>query len=325
MLAHRLLLLVAILASLAVLGVWDNQRQIQRVLDRGYDAVGQITGARQQTGLPLTVDGWRPRLVEQDLSVNLKWQGRDGAWREHDNVPVTPSLARTIVAGDQVRLAALPIRAIDDGTSPVVRSDVSARLESLQRWLGIAGYIALASWAGFAGLTIWLRRNAAAKLGRTEVPLRRTVLGIVLLFGGSFMAFHAWSDARGYEAMRGRGLEATATILDAVARKQGDSGSMSYAVRLSWKGPEGAVHHYGPTAISEEFWKKVTRDGRLVQRETTIRYLPDETLARPMIVEDAPEQSSRSRFGIAGGVVAMLIGAGLLFSAMRHMRRAERG
>jgi hypothetical protein len=103
MLGHRFLLLVAILATLVVLACWDNQRQMQRVLDEGYETAAQITGAQFQRGMPLALDRWRPRFVEQDLSVDLKWQGKDGTSREHKKVPVTESLAHTIVSGDQVR------------------------------------------------------------------------------------------------------------------------------------------------------------------------------------------------------------------------------
>jgi hypothetical protein len=312
MLAHRLLLLIAILASLAVLGTWDNQRQIERVLADGYETLAQVTGARYQRGLPLTVDGWRPRLVEQELSVNLKWQGRDGNPREAANVPITDNLARGIVSGDQVRLVTLPIKALDDGTAPVIRSDVSARLASLQSWLTIAGYIALASWAGFAGLTVWLRRNAASKLGPVDMPLKRTILGIVLLFGGGFMAFYVWSEGDG--AARQPGVEVTAEIIEAAGGR----------VRLAWKGEQGAVHHFGPVAVSEAYWKKITRNGELVVRQATIRYQPGEPTMRPVIVDDAPAQSRQSQFGTGAGIVLMLLGAALLYSAMRHVRRAAR-
>lgn len=310
MLAHRLLLLVAILASLAVLGCWDNQRQIERVLADGYDTLAQVTGARYQRGLPLTVDGWRPRLVEQELSVNLKWQGRDGSPREAANVPITETLARGIVSGDQVRLVSLPVKALDDGTPPVIRADASARLASLQSWLTIAGYAALASWAGFAGLTVWLRRNAAAKLGAVDMPLRRTILGIVLLFGGGFMAFYAWSE--GNSIAQPPGVEASAEIIDAAAGR----------VRLAWKDAQGAVHHFGPVTVSEAYWNRITRNGELIVRQAAIRYQPGELTVRPLIVDDAPEQGWQSRFGTAAGIVLMLVGAALLFSAMRHMRRA---
>ncbi len=330
MLAPRLLLLVAILASLAVLGCWDNQRQIQRVMEQGYETMAEITGARYQRGLPLTIDGWRPRFVEQDLSVNLKWAGRDGATREHEGVPVTETLSRNFVSGEQVRLVSLPIKALDDGTPPVIRSDVNARLASLHRWLTVAGYIALASWAGFAGLTVWLRRQAAAKAvgGRgdgaaavtMQAPLRRTILGIVLLFGGAFAAFYAWSDARSGEAARSRGVEAAAQLLDAGTRSQ--DGRTVYTVRLSWKDPQGAVHHFGPAPVSEAYWRRITRDGELIERQTTIRYQPDEAMARPVILDDLPEPGWQGRYGIGAGIVVMLLGAGLLFSAMRHMRRA---
>jgi hypothetical protein len=76
--ARKLVLLIALLATLVVLGCWDNRRQIQRVLDDGYATTAQVTGAQYQRKLPLAADGWRPRFVEQELSVDLGWQGRDG-------------------------------------------------------------------------------------------------------------------------------------------------------------------------------------------------------------------------------------------------------
>ena len=59
----------------------------------------------------------------------------------------------SIVNGNQVRLVPVPVKVLDDGSAvPVITSDASARLASLQSWLAASGYAALAAWAGFAAL-----------------------------------------------------------------------------------------------------------------------------------------------------------------------------
>ncbi len=321
-----LLLLIAFFATIVVLGCWDNRRQIEHVLAQGYATSADITGAQFQRRMPLTADGWRPRFVEQDLSVDLKWQGRDGKTHEHKKVPVTEGFARTIVSGDQVRLITAPVKLLDDELSvPVITSDTTARLASLQSWTTISGYIALAAWAGFAGLSVlrWRRGGSGqANAGSppVDIPPRRTLFGLMTLFGGGLLAFYAWSDARSADAIAAGGVDTTAEIIDVAARPS-EGGRSSYTVRLSWKDALGAVHHFGPTHISEAFWKKITRDGELAVRQTPIRYRPDDLQARPVIVEDAPEQRWQAQYGIVAGLITMVVGAGCLFSAALHMGR----
>ncbi len=323
---RNLLLLTAFLATIVVLACWDNRRQIEHVLAHGYVTTADITGAQFQRNMPLTADGWRPRFVEQDISVDLKWQGKDGKTREFKKVPVSEAFARTIVSGDQVRLIAVPVKLLDDELSvPVITADTTARLASLQTWTTISGYIALTAWAGFAGLSVlrWRRGDspqAGAASPPIDIPPRRTLLGLAMLFGGGLMAFYAWTDARSADAIAAGGIDATAEIID-VAARPGDGGRTSYTVRLAWKDGQGAVHHFGPTHISEAFWKKITRDGELAVRRTAMRYRPDDPQARPVIVDDAPEQQWQTQFGIAGGLIMMVVGALCLFSAARHMRR----
>ena len=102
---RNLLLLIAIFATIVAAGCWDDRRTLQRVLDDGYSTVVEITGAQNQRLAPFAFDGWRPRFVEQGLSVNLKWNGKDGKPHTFEKVPVTDDFAHTIIEGDQVRLA----------------------------------------------------------------------------------------------------------------------------------------------------------------------------------------------------------------------------
>jgi len=319
---RKLLLLIALLATLVVLGCWDNRQSMQRVLDQGYATVAQVTGAQYQRKMPIAADGWRPRFVEQELSVDLRWQGKDGKPREYRKVPISESLARSIVNGEQVRLVTLPVKVLDDETAvPVITSDAAARLESLQSWLAAAGYAALASWAGFAALTLLQGRGRAATGVARSAPVpRRTLIGLAALVAGGFLAFSAWSDGRSIDAIALGGSEITADIVDAMVVPAKDGGKAAHAVRLAWKDPQGSVHHFGPMPVSEAFWSRITKDGQLTVRQTLIRYRPADPQPRPLIVADAPEQQWTTRAAMFAGLVLLVIGAGLLFSGLRAWR-----
>ncbi len=321
---RKLLLLIALLATLVVLGSWDNRQTMQRVLDQGYATTAQVTGAQYQRKMPIAADGWRPRFVEQELSVDLRWQGKDGKPREYRKVPISESLARGIVNGEQVRLVTLPVKVLDDDTAvPVITADAAARLESLQSWLAAAGYAALASWAGFAALTLLQGRGrtvtAMASSARV-LPPRRTLIGLGALVVGGFLAFSAWSDGRSVDAIALGGSEVTADIVDATVVPAKDGGKGSHAVRLAWKDGQGAVHHFGPMPVSEAFWNRITRDGQLTVRQTLIRYRPDDPQPRPMIVDDAPEQQWMTKAAMFGGLALLVVGAALLVSGLRAWR-----
>ena len=111
----RLCLLVAVFATLTLLGCWDNKRTMEQVLAGGYETAAQVVGAQYQRKLPFALDGYKPRFVEQDISVDLTWKGRDGKNREFRKVPVSESFARNIVAGDQVKLVAHVYECRTDG------------------------------------------------------------------------------------------------------------------------------------------------------------------------------------------------------------------
>jgi hypothetical protein len=320
--SQRLLLLLAILSTLVLLGCWDNRRQLQRVLDQGYETMAQITGGQFQRSAPFALDGWRPRFVEQDLSVDLKWQGKDGKERTHHKVPVTEGFARNIVSGEQVRLATLPIKAMDDPQAvPVIRPDASARLASLQSWTTNSTIVALSAWAGVFALGFLFRRPEGAAAPRiADLPPRRTLFGVLTLLGGAFITYQAESVTAPVSA---GGIETTAEIVAATTMPAVGGSGTHRVVQLSWKDGQGAVRRFGPVPISEDYWQKITRDGQLVERRATIRYLEDNQQARPMIVEDQPAPTWRSRFASAAGILLMIVGAGCLISAARHLRDAS--
>ncbi len=320
---RNLFLLMAIFASIVAAGCWENRRNMQRVLDDGYGTIVEITGAQYQRLAPLAIEGWRPRFVEQSLSVNLKWDGKDGKRHEYKNVPVTDGFAQTIVSGDQIRLAILPAKVLDDELAvPVINADAAARFASLQDWTRYSAYVAIAAWLGFAATTIWLARGkreagpgvvSTRQLGG-EVPVRRTLFGITGLLVGAILTFQAWSVQD--VASEAGGIETTAEITAASTLSSG-----GHVVQLSWKDPQGGVHHFGPVRVSEGFWNRVTRNGELAVHQTRIRYRGEGADATPVIVDDRPAMSWQSKIALGSGLILMAIGAGSLLSAARFARR----
>jgi hypothetical protein len=266
--------------------------------------------------MPLAADGWRPRFVEQELSVDLTWQGKDGKTHSFRKVPVSESFERSVVNGDQIRLVTVPVKVLDDESAvPVITSDASARLASLQSWLAASGYAALAAWAGFAALSLLgaRGRRMITAVPPRPLPPRRTFYGLGLLVVGGFLAFSAWSSERSAESIAMGGEQITADILQAIETKGG------HAVRLGWSDGTG-VHHYGPIPISDGFWNKITRNGQLTVHQTAIRYRGDDPAARPVIVDDAPERHWPVRIAMGSGLLLMMFGAALFASGLRARR-----
>jgi hypothetical protein len=328
---RNLLVIVAVLASLVALGCWDNRLGIERVIEQGYDTDAQILGAQFQRSAPFALDGWRPRFIEQALSVDLQWQGKDGKTHVYRKVPVSGRFERSIVNGEQVRLITVPVKVLDDETAvPVLTMDAAPRLESLNEWLETSGYVALAGWLLIAVLTAmqWRRARLPAPVrgqvgGRVEpieFPIQRLMIGLVALSVGAFLVYSAQVVSE--PAKDGvKSLEVMAEITSV-------SGP-PYAVHLGWKDGEGGVHHYGPLRISEDYWEKITKDGKLIVHETKVRLHADDpvaqpgilSMAQPIILDDAPATRWQTKAVLSGGIALMLVGASCLLWAARVMRR----
>jgi hypothetical protein len=320
---RNLLVIIAVLASLVALGCWDNRHGIARVLDQGYDTNAQILGAQFQRSAPFALDGWRPRFVEQSLSVDLQWQGKDGKTHVFRKVPVSGRFERSIVNGEQVRLITVPVKVLDDESAvPVLMIDAAARLESLNEWLSTSGYLALLAWVVIAVLTAmqWRRAHLPPPLRRQEggrrepiqYPVQRLMIGFVAVAVGAFLVYSA--EAVSDPAQDGvKGIETMAEI--------NSVSGPPYAVQLGWKDEQGGIHHYGPLRISEDYWKTITKDGKLVVRETKVRVHADDVMAQPLILDDAPGTRWQTKAALAGGIGLILVGAFCLLWAARVMRR----
>jgi len=317
---RNLFLLIVIFATIVALGCWDNRRQMEFVLDKGYATNAQIVGASFHRLSPFALDGWRPRFVEQEVSVDLQWRGQDGKTYLRRRVPVSERFAGSIVNGDQVKLITVPVKVLDDATSvPIITFDAAARLASLKGWLTGSSMIALASCMGLAAIGAWQRRRAndaaatATAVRRVRIPPQRTMIGIVAFAVGAFLTYSAWSVGGFGPSDANNDAEMTMEISAVTANP--------YTVRLAWRDGQGAVHHYGPMPISERFWQQITRDDKLVVHETRVRMGGDEVMPHPVIVADAPENQWRIQAVMGVGVAMMALGIGCLLSAVRAIRR----
>lgn len=321
---RNLLVIVAVLASLVALGCWDNRQGIARVLEQGYDTNAQILGAQFQRSAPFAVDGWRPRFVEQALSVDLQWQGKDGKTHVFRKVPVSSRFERSIVNGEQVRLITVPVKVLDDESAvPIVTIDAAMRLESLNEWLEASGYLALMAWVVIAVLTAlqWrrarmpqpIRREAGGRLEPVEFPIQRLMIGLVAFAVGAFLVYSAM-------AVSEPGGDSVKTS-ERMAEINSVSDGPPHTVQLGWKDGQGGIHHYGPLPISDDYWAKITKDGKLVVHETKVRFNADDSMARPLILDDAPGTRWQTKAVLAGGIALILLGAFCLLWAARVMRR----
>jgi hypothetical protein len=317
---RNLLILVGVLASLVALGCWDNRQEMARVLEQGYATNAQIVAAQYQRSAPFAIDGWRPRFVEQSLSVDLQWQDKDGKAHTFRKVPVSESFEHSIVNGEQVKLMAVPVKVLDDDTSvPVITLDAAARRASLTTWLAASGYLALVGWLGVVIMTMWQRRAArlpvpsARQASRpVRIPGQRLLIGMVAFAVGAFLTY----NAAALVAPPDDGVKTMEVMAD-IANPAGPP----YTVQLGWQDGQGGVHHYGPAHVSEAFWKKIAEDGKLKVHQTKIRVHMDDTMGQPQIIDDAPGERWQTRAALGSGIALMLVGAFCLLSAARIMRR----
>jgi hypothetical protein len=199
--------ILALLLAVAVagtLGLYWNQSAFKQVLRDGYDTRGQIISAEVTAHrFPFVFDGWWPRFVDESLSIELRWTGRDGVERTRRGVAVSDAFAARITSGTQVKLIEIPVRVIDDDSSlPAVIDDVSDHLRHLQFGLEFAFMASLFLAAALAIVVAWQqlwqlnRRRTQADAGPRQWrpwPVRLTMMTVFMLGFGAFMIVNTFS------------------------------------------------------------------------------------------------------------------------------------
>jgi hypothetical protein len=322
---------VAVVAgALALAGVWDNERTIRHNLDAGYDTSAMVTGANEQHRFPLTFDGLRPRFVDETYSLDLTWRGRDGIEYARQKVPVSHEFMASLMVGDKVRLVPVPIKVVDEeGAVPTIAPDATARLDHLNGFATWAGYgtaVAALVFVVNFGWRWWRKRSAGTAAGpglepaAWHIPPRLAMLTVVCLGAAGGFGYFSLKDSRDAEAMRSHGRDATAAITG-FHPTVGSDHTISYTIDLAWRDGSGAERHFGPTHISGAYAQRIALNGVLVTRQTTIRYLEEDSSARPIVTADADERAAQDRIGRVMIAVFGLAGLGLAAATAWRTRR----
>jgi hypothetical protein len=152
-----------------------------------------------------------------------------------------------------------------------------------------------------------------------KIPPWLATLTIACLGAATLGYYYLMKDGRDADAMRAHGRDATAAITDFHVRtSEAKDHSISYSIAFAWRDGSGAERHYGPTNISGAYAKQIAPKGFLVIRQTAIRYLEEDSSARPIIVSDADERAFQD--GVARAVTMVLGAIGLALAGLTAWR-----
>jgi len=315
------------------LGLYWNQSAFERVLHDGYDTKGKIISAEVSTRrFPFVFDGWWPRFVDETLSIELRWTGRDGVQRTRRGVAVSDAFAARIVSGTQVKLLEIPVRVLDDNSSlPVVVDDAGDHLRHLQSFFDLAFKAGLFLTLALAVVVAWQKlwqlnrsrtqTNAGSRQSR-PLPVRLTLIMALMLGFGAFALVGSYFSQRDAREMLANGKETVADITRAFSEVKKPGEAPSYLIELAWIDKNGQRQVYGPTHISGTFYQQITSNNIQRVNQTTIRYLDARPDVRPLIMADASERQFQDSLGVEVGAVFLAIGLILLGGILVYRLRA---
>jgi hypothetical protein len=315
---------------MGALGLYWNQHAIERVMRDGYAASGKITSAEVVSSrFPFVFDeGW-PRYVDENLSIGLRWTGKDGVQRERKGIAVSAAYAARVTAGNQLRLLTIPIQVVDEESSlPVVIEDLDDHLGHIRSLSGFmlkgAGVFAVILLL-VIGWQAWsARRNGPGSPpidtgpGRRPFPYVLALMTALMLPFGGYMLGSTYFEQGELKEMLDHGDEVIADLTRAYGEVSKPGEAPSYLVTLAWTDSSGQRRTYGPTHISAAFWRQITRSGIQTVKQTRIRYLVGKPDARPVILDDAAERQFQDSFGVKGGAAFLVFG--LILAALTMFR-----
>ncbi|WP_400767782.1 hypothetical protein [Methylosinus sporium] len=327
----RFYLIVFLFVGVSILfGLATTERAIEDVLHNGYSTTAQIVSAAQTSRrFPIIFDGWRPRWVDQNLSVELKWIGKDGVERSRRGVPASDALAARLDGNAGSRLASVSARVIDDGDwLPVIEEDAPDRLRHIRGFAEFMRPVVILLALALAAELAWSRffagpaRQTHPEAKRRPFPFVPAMLAVFSLGVGAMMAIGSWTDRRDVEEMAALGETAVAKITRAHAEVTREGDPPSYLVDLAWRDSRGTERIFGPTHISTDFWRRITANGVLTTDRAEIRYLARDPASRPIILADAAERELQDRIGMGAGVGFFVFGLIMAAFAAYRMRSA---
>jgi hypothetical protein len=150
---------------------------------------------------------------------------------------------------------------------------------------------------------------------------RLLIFGILYLLFGSFIFCHALFDQWTYREILQRGVTVTAHI-NSLKYNAGAFHNSYYIADFTWVDQSGLARTYR-ISLSIEFVDSITPNGSVTKADVPIKYLEENTYARPLVIGDEREReqivSNDTRWG-AGLFVSSLVLIVLLYAARRWLR-----
>jgi hypothetical protein len=141
-----------------------------------------------------------------------------------------------------------------------------------------------------------------------------TGIGVVLIYMG-------WTDGARIRDLHANGVETTAAVNGATRTKGRRSGE-SFTLKLSWRDAKGAVLTSDRVPVSNDFARRIIRDGRVTLDRVRIKYLADAIDTQPLVLDDAARQAETDDFMLTMGL--SLAGGGAVCSLLMFLLARRR-
>jgi len=156
---------------------------------------------------------------------------------------------------------------------------------------------------------------------RPPFPSRLARVTAVCFAVSVLLNLSAWNDYLAFLAIRDHGTEATARIV-----KTGRSNrTTGRTIALAWYDKAGVERRWGLTSISENFWQRISAGENLVVHEVKIRYLENNSWARPVMLDDLEERKFNDAVGVAVGAATVVLVLALAIGTLADVRAWSRG
>jgi hypothetical protein len=144
------------------------------------------------------------------------------------------------------------------------------------------------------------------------------ILGVLIGMAGGYFF---WQEQQRIAIVDGQGVETVAALIQIRQQTSSQNNSTSYWADIRWRDRTGAERRAVKITVTGTFARRVMQDGRLVLRETRIKYLQGRPEVRPLLLEDGAHNNWKTPAMMWG---SLAFAAFCAFGWVR-MLRFERG
>lgn len=114
------------------------------------------------------------------------------------------------------------------------------------------------------------------------------ILGVLIGLVGTYFF---WEVKQRIGLVDAEGVEAVATLIQIREQTGSQSQRTSYWADIKWRDASGMDRRQEKIPVSGAFARRVSKDRRLIQHRTRIKYLPHDGEMRPLLLEDGMHNS----------------------------------